>query len=132
MGERPPLSKAEMEVACIVWRLGEAAVGEVFEAFPVPRRPDYAAVQTYLRRLEAKGYLRTRRRGRAKIYGPAVRPSQVVRETVEDFVNRLFGGQAMLLFQHLIEERGISDQEVRQLRRMLRRWEDQSDETAER
>ena len=31
---RPPLSKAEMEVAQIVWPLGKATVREVFESMP--------------------------------------------------------------------------------------------------
>jgi BlaI family transcriptional regulator, penicillinase repressor len=54
MARRPALSKAEMEVARIVWNLGEATVRQVFEAFPAERKIDFATVQTYLRRLETR------------------------------------------------------------------------------
>ena len=78
------LSKAELEVARIVWSLGDATVRQAHEALPDDRRLDYKTVQTYLRRLEAKGYLATRRDGKSIRYRPRIRPTQVVRETVDD------------------------------------------------
>jgi predicted transcriptional regulator len=116
---RPPVAKSELEVARIVWRLGEATVRQVREALPAERELDFKTVQTYLRRLEAKGYLRTRRVGRAKVYVARVRPEQVVREVIEDVLQRLFGGESLPLFQHLIHDRGLSDAEIDQLRGML-------------
>ena len=129
MAQRPALSKAELEVARIVWRLGTATVREVFEAFPDHRRVEFKTVQTYLRRLEAKRYLQTRRQGRSKVYRPRVRPSQVIRETVDDFMNRLFDGDALPLLHHLIHDRGISDDEIGQLREMLNQLEAEDDES---
>ena len=63
MAKRPAVAKSELEVAQIVWQLGEASVRQVLEALPPERGLDFKTVQTYLRRLEAKGYLRTRREG---------------------------------------------------------------------
>jgi BlaI family transcriptional regulator, penicillinase repressor len=119
MSKRPPVAKSELEVAQIVWQLGEASVRQVLEALPAQRALDFKTVQTYLRRLEAKGYLRTRREGRAKVYLPRVRPEQVVREVIDDFVRRVFGGESLPLFQHLIHDRGLTDAEIGQLRAML-------------
>lgn len=76
-------------------------------------------MQTYLRRLKTKGYLRTRREGRSNIYIPAVRPANVVRDVVKDFVDRTFAGQALPLMQQLIDDRGLSDAEVDSLQSML-------------
>ncbi len=129
MARRPALSKAELEVARIVWRLGSATVREVFEAFPDHRQVEFKTVQTYLRRLEAKKYLRTRRQGRSKVYRPRVRPSQVVRETVDDFMNRLFDGDTLPLLHHLIHDRGISGEEIEQLREMLDQLEVEENES---
>lgn len=119
MARRPALSKAEMEVARIVWSLGEATVRQVFEAFPTRRNVDFATVQTYLRRLEIKGYLRATRRGRALVYRPKARPDEVIRQTVDDLVNRLFDGEAIPLLHHLIHNRAIRKEEIQQLREML-------------
>jgi predicted transcriptional regulator len=123
MPKRPAVAKSELEIAQLVWQLGKATVRQVLDALPAERALDFKTVQTYLRRLEAKGYLRSRREGRAKVYVPRVRPEQVVREVIDDFVHRLFGGEALPLFQHLIKDRGLSDAEIEQLRAMLDRLE---------
>ena len=123
MSKRPAIAKSELEVAQLVWQLGQASVRQVLDALPAQRGLDFKTVQTYLRRLEAKGYLRSQREGRAKVYDARVRPQQVVREVIDDFVRRLFGGETIPLFQHLIQDRGLSDAEIAQLRAMLDRLE---------
>ena len=129
MSRRPALSKGELEVARVVWELGEGTVGRIFEACRSERQWNYTTVQTYLRRLEAKGYLQTRRDGRNKIYSPKVKPSRVVQETIDDLMNRLFDGETMPLMRHLIQERGISREELEQLRELLNQWEAEQDES---
>lgn len=119
MPKRAPLAKSELELARVVWRLGEATVRQVLEELPEERGVDFATVQTYLRRLEAKGYLRVRQRGRANVYSSRVSADRVVSEVVRDFVDRLFDGQAMPLVEHLIEDRGLSDDEIEQLQQTL-------------
>ncbi|HEX4146927.1 MAG TPA: BlaI/MecI/CopY family transcriptional regulator [Pirellulales bacterium] len=119
MPKRPRLAASELEIAQIVWRLGEAGVRDVAEALPADRQLDFWTVQTYMRRLKAKGYLRTRREGRSNIYSAAVRPANVVRELVSDFVDRTFGGQALPLVQQLIDDHGLSDEEIDQLQTIL-------------
>ena len=95
MPKRPAVAKSELEVAQIVWERGRASVREVLDALPPRRNLDFKTVQTYLRRLEAKGYLRKRREGRAMIYLPRVEPKRVVREVIDDFIERLFGGESL-------------------------------------
>ena len=119
MGKRPALSKSELEITRIVWKLGNAKVRDVVEALPPGRQVDFFTVQTYLRRLKIKGYLKTRRDGRADVYFPAVRQTSVIREIIADFVDRTFGGEALPLMQHLIQDRGLSDEEIDQLQAAL-------------
>lgn len=123
MNQRPALSKGEMEVARVLWQLGRASVRQVHEAFPADRPIDFATVQTYLRRLEAKGYIAGRLQGRTRVYSPKVQPRKVIGRTINDLVDRLFGGEAMPLMRHLIEDRGISDQELAELRELVDRLE---------
>jgi len=129
MPKRTALSKAEMEVARIVWNLGEATVRQVFETFPAERRPDFTTVQTYLRRLEAKGYLRAKRRGRTMVYRARVQPDDVIHETISDLVNRLFGGETIPLLHHLILDRRISNEEIHKLREMIDEREAKQDDS---
>jgi len=119
MTRRPPLPKSELEVARIVWDLKKATVREVLEALPEDRQLDFWTVQTYLRRLKTKGYLKTRREGRTNVYSPRISPERVVDEVVGDFLNRMFDGETLPLFQHLIEDRGLTDEEIDRLQQTL-------------
>lgn len=128
MTDRPALSKGEMEVARVLWQLKSASVRQVHDAFPEAREIDFTTVQTYLRRLEQKGYLKVRMDGRARIYSPKVRPRTVIRETVDDLLERLFDGDSLPLMQHLITDRGIGNAEIDQLRGLLDQLEQESDD----
>src|SRR4051794_31613688 len=121
MAEPPTPAPAELEIAQVVWKLGEARVRDVADALPPERKLDFFTVQTYLRRLKLKGYLRTRREGRADVYLPAVRPGSVVRQAVRNFVDRVFDGQALPLVQQLIDDHGLSGDEIAQLESTLNR-----------
>lgn len=125
MGRRPPLSKAEIEIARVLWQLGEATVRDVYEALPPGRKIDFTTAQTYLRRLEAKGYARASLVGRTRVYAAKVKPKTVIRETVDDMVQRLFDGHALPLVEHLIEDGGIGPAEIAQLRELLDRLEEE-------
>ncbi len=129
MPPRPALAKSELEVARIVWRLGSATVRQVLEQLPKNRGLELKTVQTYLRRLEAKGYVKTRKEGRSKVYIPKIRPDRVVREVVDDFIDRMFDGEAIPLLQHLINDRGLNDKEIDRLRKMLNSLEAENDES---
>ncbi len=128
MPPRPGLSKSELEVARVVWMLKDANVRAVHDALAETRDIDFTTVQTYLRRLEEKGYLNVRLVGRSRFYSPKVRPRTVIRETVDDLVERLFAGEAMPLMKHLVEERRFSVDDVEQLRQLIDRMEGAGDE----
>ncbi len=128
MGERPAISRGEMEVVRILWELKSATVRQVHEALPADRAMDFATVQTYLRRLETKGYLKGRMEGRTRVYAPRVQPRTVIRETINDLVDRLFGGHSLPLVRHLIEDRAISPAELEQLRQLIDRLEEERHE----
>jgi predicted transcriptional regulator len=128
MPPRPGLSKAELEIARIVWELKDAGVRQVFEALPPGRDIDFTTVQTYLRRLEEKGYLNVRLEGRSRVYSPKVRPQTVIRETIGEMVDLLFGGETMPLMKYLVEERKFSSGDIEQLRELLDRLEGGGDE----
>ena len=103
----------------------KATVREVHEALPSHRQMDFATVQTYLRRLDAKGYVKAALDGRTRVYAPKVRAATVIRETVGDLVDRLFGGETLPLMRHLIEDGRVTDEELAELRQLIDRLEDQ-------
>ena len=84
-------------------------------------------MQTYLRRLEQKGYARAKLEGRTRLYSPRVKPRTVIRETLDDLIDRLFGGETLPLMRHLIEEGKISSEELAELRAMIDKLEREHD-----
>ena len=115
----PALSPAETEVLRIVWQLGRATVQQALDHLPPDRRIAYATVQTLLRRLEKKGYVTHQVEGKAHVFEPAVRREDVIRRTVGDFVDRLFGGDPVPLLLHLADRTDLSAEDVERLRRIL-------------
>ena len=124
MGSRPTLAKSELEVAQVVWELGKATVREVVDSMPKDRELDFKTVQTYLRRLEEKGYLAATQVGRAKVYRAKVRPTTVVREMVGDFLQRVFKGDPVPFVQNIIQEQGMNSEDIARLRKLLDEMED--------
>ena len=122
MVDRPALSKGEMEVARALWEVGPATVREVFDSLPSGRM-DFSTVQTYLRRLESKSYANSKLKGRIRVYSARAKARTVIRETVDDLVQRLFGGETMPLVRHLIEDRGIGETELAELRELINQLE---------
>jgi BlaI family transcriptional regulator, penicillinase repressor len=114
-----PLSPAETEILRLVWQLGQPSVQEVCDALPKGRQIMYATVQTMLRRLEKKGYLKHESRGKAHVFIPAVRKDQVLGSAVRSFLDKLFGGDAVPLVQYLAENKHITTEDVEQLKTLL-------------
>lgn len=123
MAERPVLSKWEMDVARVVWEIGPASVREVHEHLSQQREIDFTTVQTYLRRMESKGYLNSKLKGRIRIYSARTRPGTLIRENVNELVDRLFGGEFMPLVRHLIEDRGVDRNDISELRSLVEQLE---------
>ena len=99
---------------------GRATARDVWAALNQrQRKSDFTTVQTYLHRLEEKGYITSELEGRTKHYVAKVSPASVIRETVDDFVKRLFDGNAFPLLQHLIQVRGLTDADLDKLKRLI-------------
>ncbi len=118
-GKLRAMSPAETEIVRLVWQLGTATVQQIQDALPANRKVVYKTVQTLLRRLEEKGYLKHRMEGKAHVFCPAVRREAVVRRTVLDFLDRLFGGDPRPLMQFLAREGHVDAQDIEELRKLI-------------
>jgi BlaI family penicillinase repressor len=115
----PSLSPSETEILRLLWSLRTATVQDVCEQLPDKRRITYATVQTLLRRLEKKGYVAHEARGKAHVFRAAAQRDLVIRRTVGDFVERLFGGDPAPLMMHLAEECNLSTEDYKRLKQMI-------------
>jgi BlaI family penicillinase repressor len=114
----PALSPSETEILRLVWQLGKATVQDVCDKLPAKRKIAYATVQTLLRRLEKKGYLKHRIRGKAHVFFAAVKSENVIKRSVTDFLDRLFGGDPIPLMQYLAEHGKIDADDIENLKQL--------------
>ena len=115
----PALSPAETEILRLVWQLQRATVQEVSAHLPDTRKIAYATVQTLLRRLEKKGYLKHDVAGKAHVFYPSVARDHVIRRSVGDFLDRLFGGDPIPLMHYLAAHGKISTEDIEELKKLV-------------
>jgi len=121
---KPPrvLGPQELQIMKIVWDRGRVTVRDVYEALLERRRVAYTTVMTMMNILEQKGFLKkTPGSDRAFVYQPALARKTVVRSMVNEFVERVFGGSASPLMLHLLEERRLTERDLDDLRKAIRR-----------
>jgi BlaI family transcriptional regulator, penicillinase repressor len=113
------MSPAETEIYRLVWQQRRATVQDVCNHLPARRKIAYGTVQTLLRRLEKKGYLRHDVEGKAHVFYPSVPRDRVIRRSVTDFLDRLFGGDPIPLMHYLAKHGKVSPEEIEELKRVV-------------
>lgn len=117
----PPLSPAETEILRLVWQSEPVTVQVICSALPKDRAIAYATVQTLLRRLEKKGYVKHESQGKAHLFSAAVKREQVIKRTVGDFIERLFGGDPMPLMLHLADQSDLDAHDIDAIKKLIER-----------
>jgi predicted transcriptional regulator len=112
------LQRAVMET---VWELGEATVGQVRERLEREPQPAYTTILSVMQKLEKAGWLSHRAEGRSYVYVPTRSRDEAGTSTLRTFIDRVFLGDPMLLFQRLLEDEKLSDDDLSRLRKMIDR-----------
>ena len=113
------LGKLQRAVLEIVWKLGEANVHQVRQKLSQRKKLAYTTVLTALQKLEKAGWLRHRAEGKSYIYTPIRSRDEAGAKSVRKFLKRVFDGDSVLMFQHLIRQSNLSNLELRKLRKMI-------------
>jgi BlaI family penicillinase repressor len=116
----PVLTEQELEIMKIVWDRGQATVRDVYEELRLRRQVAYTTVMTMMRILERKGHVKVSRADRAYLYRPSRPRQRVLGEMVQEFVDRVFGGSAEPLVQHLVRDRHLTEEDLREIARQLK------------
>ncbi|HVU86169.1 MAG TPA: BlaI/MecI/CopY family transcriptional regulator [Pirellulales bacterium] len=113
------LTRYELEIMDVVWRLGEVTVHDVCANLSRPLA--YTTVMTSLGILERKkGVLDRSKRGRAFVYRPRVSREEVSRDLLRDLRDVLFGGSLPSLVLNLMADESVSQEDIQALKDSLR------------
>jgi BlaI family penicillinase repressor len=118
---RPTLTAQELEIMKVVWKLSSPTVRQVYEELLGQRRIAYTTVMTMMNILEQKGYLKKTQGERAFVYTPSKPAKNVIRDMVKEFVDRVFNGASEPLLLHLIEEEKLTEKDLEEIRRSIKK-----------
>jgi len=113
------LTEVELELMTALWHLGEATVRDVLELLPADRHLAYTSVSTILRILEKKMLVKTRKVGKAHIYTPALTKSDYESRSLRHLVDKVFDGTPSAMVMRLLDDRGLTKDELRQIQALL-------------
>jgi predicted transcriptional regulator len=113
----PTLTDGEARLMAVLWDRRSATVSDVVAA--LKPKGTYSTVQTMLRILEQKGYVRHRKEGRAFVYQPVVDQKQARRRALSHLVSRLFNNSPSLLVLNVLEDERIDPSELERLKKIL-------------
>ncbi|MBO4840013.1 MAG: BlaI/MecI/CopY family transcriptional regulator [Bacteroidaceae bacterium] len=112
------LTKAEMEVMNVLWDVSQAlTVHEIVAQYPEPQ-PAYTTVGTFLKILEAKGYVEHHRKdvtGRTFYYSPMLTREKYTTQVLNDVKNTLFGNSAKRFCSFLIQNEELSESDLKEI-----------------
>ena len=118
--QAPVLTEQELEIMKVVWERESLTVRDVYETLRARRQIAYTTVMTMMRILERKGHLKVSRADRAYVYRPSRPRQRVLGEMVREFVDRVFGGAAEPLVQHLVRDRHLTEDDLREIAAQLK------------
>jgi BlaI family penicillinase repressor len=113
------LGELQRAVMDVVWARGEATVHDVREQLSKRKELAYTTILTTLQKLEKAGWLGHRSEGKSYVYLPTRSREQAGAGSVKRFLKQVFEGDAVAMFQHLIREGDLSEEDLREVRKMI-------------
>jgi BlaI family penicillinase repressor len=105
----------------LVWQRQPVSVAALLDLVNADRDEPITrnTLQTQLTRLEAKGWLLRDEGERIRLYRAAVQAKKGRGKILSELKQRLFGGSGLSLVRCLVEEGGLSDQEIKDLKALI-------------
>jgi len=113
-------TELELEILKILWRDGPGTVRQVREALEGQRKLAHTSVMTILGIMADKGYVRRKELPAGYVYSARVTQRKTVRQMLGDVVQRALDGSTFDAMTHLLDSAELDDEELKQLRRLLR------------
>ena len=120
------LTNAEHRIMEVLWAKGSATVADVVEA--LHGRDAYTTILTLMRILKAKGYLATRKEGRAFVFEPKVDRDTAARKAVRQLLSKFFAGSPSELVLTFLREEELTREQLDEIKEKILASEETRDE----
>ena len=120
---KKPLTRAEMDVMNVLWDSPLAlTINDIVERYSNPK-PAYTTVATFLKILDAKGYVEHKRKeetGRTFFYSPMMSREKYITHVLNDVKDTLFGSSTKRLCSFLIQNDELSEEDLREILALIK------------
>ncbi len=118
--DKAKLTPKEEEVMRMLWEHGPIQVSKMLELYPDPK-PHFNTVSTFVRRLEAKGWVSHEEKEGSFHYFAVARKEDFRSRSLWNFVKNYFGGSYYGAVSALVEEEKITADELKGLLDLIER-----------
>ncbi len=112
------LTRAELEVMQILWRIERGVVHAIIDEMEEPR-PAYNTISTVVRILEKKGFVGHKAYGKTHEYYPTVTKEEYTSRYMTTVLDNFFDGSLSRLVSFFSSERNLSTEELDELMRII-------------
>ena len=117
------VTDAELAVLKVLWDRGPLAARAITEAiYPDGAESEFAAVHSFLQRLERKGLVTRDRSSFVHLFAPTVTAAEVLGQELNSLVERLGNDSIAPLIMQLIQQKRLSRDEAAEIRKLLDRY----------
>lgn len=112
-------TNAELLILDALWDLGGGTVEEVVGQ--LPSSANYKTVQSLLRIMERKGFVRHKKRGRAFVFTSRVTQQEVRGVSARRLLERNFQGSYAAMLMNLLDDNHVKEQELDEIEALIHR-----------
>ena len=116
------LTNAEHRIMEVIWAKGSATVADVVEA--LKGKDAYTTILTLMRILKVKGYLSSRKEGRAFVFEPRVDRNTAARKAVHQLLSKFFAGSPSEFVLAFLREEELTTDELDGIKQKIMDSED--------
>jgi BlaI family penicillinase repressor len=114
------ITDAELAVLRVMWEQGTLTARAIAEAiYPDGAESEYAAVHSFLKRLEKKGLVERDRSSFVHTFSPTASQADVLGDELKSIVDRLGANSVAPLIMQLIDQKQLSKKEAAEIRQLL-------------
>lgn len=115
------LTDLQLAVMKALWRVGEGSISDVVAALTADGRElAPTTVATMLQRLSKQGWVKHRKNGRQFLYRAKVEQQDAAKGVLQRVLASFFGGRVSALTAQLLESEDISEEELKEMRKLLK------------
>lgn len=117
------VADAELAVLKVLWQRGPLTAKAITAAvYPKGAESEFAAVHSFLQRLEKKGLVARDRASFVHVFSATASPDDILGQELETLVQRLGSNSIAPLIMRLIDQKRLSKKEAAEIRALLDKY----------